>query len=209
MQNKITMHQLKLKSLIIATLNKGKLKEITNLFSSLPFEIKSLSDYSQIGSFSETGKTFLENARIKAQTVHEKLSGYVLADDSGLSCDDLEGAPGVDSAYFAGPKATDDENNQMLLKKMSEIHDPSRRARYVCVLVLITPDGQKHVVEETCEGMITFTPSGSHGFGYDPYFFLPEKNCTMADLSLKVKNTLSHRGKALKKMAEILNKLMS
>lgn len=195
------------KTLIIATRNAGKLKEIKNLFSNLSFEIKSLSDYPQIGSIAEIGKTFLENARIKAQAVHQKIGGYVLADDSGLECDDLQGAPGVNSAYFAGPNASDDENNGMLLKKMSEVHDPSRKARYVCVLVLITSHGQEYVVEDTCEGLITFAPSGSNGFGYDPYFFLPEKHCTMADLSLNVKNTLSHRGKALQKMGKILEDL--
>jgi XTP/dITP diphosphohydrolase len=190
--------------LVLATTNTGKIREIENLLSQFPFTIKSLKDFPQIGPIEESGTTFQENALIKARAVHHITGGLVLADDSGLSCDDLQGDPGVYSARFAGPKATDEENNTRLVQLLSQVHDPSRRARYICALVLIDSQGKETVIEETCEGIITFTPSGEGGFGYDPYFYLPEQKCTMAELPLPSKNKISHRGKALKKLITLL-----
>ncbi|HBF12707.1 MAG TPA: non-canonical purine NTP pyrophosphatase [Deltaproteobacteria bacterium] len=186
--------------LTLATRNAGKIREIKELLKDLPFEIKSTIDFKQIGSISETGSTFQENALIKARTVHKIVGGYVLADDSGLECNDLNGSPGVGSAYFAGPHATDDENNQKLIQEMKQVHDPSRLARYVCVLALIDPQGKETLVEETCEGLISFVAKGEGGFGYDPYFFLPDYGMTMAQLPLDEKNRISHRGKALMRL---------
>lgn len=190
--------------IVIATRNQGKLKEIKDLLKDLDFNVKCLEDYPDIGDIAETGKTFEENALIKAQTVHHKIGGFVLADDSGIESEDLNGQPGVYSARFAGENATDEENNQKLVSLIQDIHDPTRRLTYICVLVLLDPHGNETLIKETCDGVITFVPSGNNGFGYDPYFFLPEKNCTMADLSLEEKQEVSHRGKALRKIHEVL-----
>ena len=134
----------------------------------------------------------------------DKKNIFILADDSGLECEDLEGAPGVYSARFAGENATDAQNNQKLIEKLRVITHLTRAARYVCALVVITPDGKQHEIEETCEGLITFEPKGKNGFGYDPYFYLPEYNQTMAELDPQEKNKVSHRGKALKKLLKML-----
>lgn len=183
--------------LVVATRNEGKFREISNVLGKLPITLKSLKDYSKIPSPAENGKTYLENAASKARAVHAKTSGFVLADDSGIECEDLRGDPGVHSARYAGPNATDEDNNKKLVKEIMAADEPSRHARYVCVLVLIDPAGKETVVEKSCEGVITLTPKGTGGFGYDPYFFLPELNCTMAELPLSKKNEISHRGKAL------------
>ncbi|EKD41891.1 MAG: Nucleoside-triphosphatase [uncultured bacterium] len=185
--------------IILATRNIGKVRELKELLGS-KWQVQSLEDIGFTGEIEETGETFKENALIKARTLFKKTGGFVLADDSGLECDDLAGAPGVYSARYAGPTASDEENNLKLIEQLMGIHDANRMARYVCALVLIKPDGLEFVVEETCEGLITFSPSGSGGFGYDPYFYLPEYKCTMADLPPDEKNKISHRGKALNKI---------
>ncbi len=193
-------------TLIVATKNEGKVREILHLLKNLPLEVKGLSNYPQkIQLPEETGSTFVENARLKAHAVWNVTKGFVLADDSGLECADLAGSPGIYSARYAGLNATDDENNKKLLEELQSLHDASRAARYVCALVLIDPHGQETIVVETCEGMITFVPSGTGGFGYDPYFYLPDKKCTMAELSLDEKNKISHRGKALMCLKEKLS----
>jgi len=190
--------------LTIATRNPGKLREIVPALSGLPVEIKSLKDFPFIGEIRESGKTFAENAVIKARGVHAASKGYVLADDSGLVCEDLRGEPGIHSSRYSGPQATDEENNRKLVAEIAKSDDPSRRAAYVCVLCLIDPDGAETLVEERCEGMITLTPGGTGGFGYDPYFFLPAFDKTMAEIPIQEKNKISHRGKALKKIFDIL-----
>lgn len=196
-----------MKTLIIASNNSGKIHEISAALKDLPLTIQSLKDYPQIKNIPENGKTFEENALIKARTVHRITGSYVLSDDSGLECDDLGGAPGVYSARYAGEGASDEQNNQKLIADIKAIHDPSRFARYVCVLVLVDPQGKETMVKETCDGLITMTPSGSEGFGYDPYFYLSDKKCTMAELPLDEKNKISHRGKALIKLVKILKKM--
>ncbi|MBX7149344.1 XTP/dITP diphosphatase [bacterium] len=193
------------KKIVIATKNTGKTRELREMLTPLGFDVVDLNEAGFKGEIEETGTSFEENALIKARAIFKQKGGYVLADDSGLECDDLDGDPGVYSARFAGPKATDEDNNNMLIERMSQIHDPSRRARYVCVLVLIDPAGKETVIRETCEGIITLNPSGKGGFGYDPYFYLADKKCTMAELPLAVKNQISHRGKALKKMLALLS----
>ncbi len=192
-------------TLIVATSNKGKLREMEHLLKSSSWKVVGLADCGHhIILPPETGKTFVENAAIKARAVWKVTGGYVLADDSGIECEDLEGAPGIYSARYAGPQATDEDNNQKLLKNILAHHDPTRQARYVCALVLINPQGQESVVEETCSGVITTVPSGTGGFGYDPYFYLPDKKCTMAELPLEEKNKISHRGKALSQLKKTL-----
>lgn len=196
-------------ALVFASRNMGKASEVAHFFKGLPLKLESLGSFPEIGPISEDGRTFADNALKKARTVHCVTGGFVLADDSGLECEDLMGGPGVDSARFAGPNATDEENNKKLVETLLSVHDPSRRARYVCVMALVDPDGNETLVEETCDGVIIFMPGGTGGFGYDPYFFLPEKNCTMAELSLEKKNLISHRGKALKKIRMILEEKLS
>ncbi len=191
-------------TLVVATRNLGKLREIADALGDLPLVFRSLQDFPDIPPIEEGGSTFCQNARIKARTVHAAIGGFVLADDSGLECDDLAGAPGIRSARYAGEGASDEDNNRKLIADLAEVHDPSRCARYVCALVLIDPEGNEIAVEECCEGAITLTPSGNGGFGYDPYFYLPEKKCTMAELPLAEKNTLSHRGKALAELKAAL-----
>lgn len=190
--------------LVVATRNAGKIREIERELKGLAVRVRGLDDFPQIGEIEETGTSFAENAQIKARTVHRIAGGYVLSDDSGLECEDLGGAPGIYSARFAGSKATDEQNNQKLIESITATHDPSRVARYVCAIVLIEPSGREHLVEDTCEGVITMTPSGSGGFGYDPYFYLLDKKCTMAELDPAEKNRISHRGKALRRILPIL-----
>lgn len=194
-------------TLIIASNNAGKIREISEALKDLPLTIQSLKDYPQIKNIPENGKTFEENALIKARVAHQITGQYVLADDSGLECDDLGGAPGVYSARYAGNGATDEQNNQKLIADIQAAHDPCRFAQYVCVLVLIDPAGKEILIKETCEGLITMTPSGSGGFGYDPYFFLPDKKRTMAELPMEEKNKISHRGKALQKVKRVIEPL--
>ncbi len=191
---------------VVATQNAGKLHEIADVLRTIPIVVEGLKNYPAVLPMpEETGSSFEANARLKAHHVWSQLGGWVLADDSGLSCEDLEGAPGIYSARFAGPQATDEENNQKLIAALQAHHDACRIASYVCVLVLLDPQGHETVIQETCDGMITFVPSGTGGFGYDPYFYLPELKKTMAELPLHQKNQISHRGKALKKLLAILS----
>lgn len=170
----------------------------------LAIVVQSLRDYPRVGEIAEHGETFIDNALHKARSVFQNVGGYVLADDSGLVCEDLGGAPGVYSARYAGSGASDGENNRKLVAEIALVHDPCRRAEYQCALVLIDPKGRETVIEESCEGAITLTPSGHDGFGYDPHFYLPDQDRTMAELSVREKNAISHRGKAMGKMREIL-----
>lgn len=200
------------KTLYIASTNKHKIQELGQMLSGEDFEVRGLEKFQNYISPEETGKTFLENARIKAQALRNFLKSstsdqrlatgdhFILADDSGLICDDLGGQPGVESARFAGPNATDAENNQKLVESFSEITHWSRSARYVCALVLLKPDGSEIDIEEKCEGRIVLVPAGTLGFGYDPYFYVEEFNKTMAELSPQEKNKISHRGKALRRL---------
>ena len=135
-----------MKTLTLATRNPGKIREMKELLRDLPVEVKSTADFPSIATIEETGTTFEENALLKAQVVHRVAAGFVLADDSGLECDDLQGAPGVNSAYFAGGEATDQENNQKLINELMAVHDPSRAARYVCVLALVNPARHENTI---------------------------------------------------------------
>lgn len=196
------------KVLLIATKNWGKVKEIAQMLQDLglDLEIKTLKDFPEIESPPETGKTFFENALIKAKYYAEKTGFLVLADDSGLEVDALNGAPGVYSSRFAGPDATDEKNNQKLLELLKDVPLEKRTARFVCVMVCYHPSGKYLKTEGTWEGRIAFSPRGNYGFGYDPIFLVKELNYekTAAELPIEVKNQLSHRGKALKALKERL-----
>ncbi|QER42140.1 XTP/dITP diphosphatase [Thermodesulfobacterium sp. TA1] len=193
-------------TLIIATSNLGKVKEITEALKDLKeeigLEIESLKDFPEIPPPEETGKTFLENAMLKAKYYAEKTGCLCLADDSGLEVDALKGAPGVYSSRYAGEGATDEKNNQKLLQELAEAPFEKRTARFKCVMVLYHPTGKYLVSEGVWEGRIGFEPKGSFGFGYDPLFLVPEYNYqkTAAELPLEEKNRLSHRGKALQNL---------
>lgn len=188
---------------MIATRNKGKILEFTSLLGLVAERIISLDEIDGIPEIKETGGTFRENALIKARTVMEAAGKTTLADDSGLVVEALGGQPGVHSARYSGLNATDKENIDKLLEELKEVEN--REASFVCCLALVIPGGKEIVVEGRCEGMILDIPRGTGGFGYDPVFFLPEKDVTMAELSSGEKNLLSHRAKASKALMMYMN----
>ena len=190
----------------MATRNPGKTREIWELLKGFPVEIKNLDDFGPIPDVEEDGDTFDDNAFKKASFTAKVLGLPALADDSGLEVEALEGAPGVRSARYAGPSATDQENNDKLLQEMKG--KASRRAAFVCVISIAVPSGVALTYEARCEGLIAETPAGDNGFGYDPVFFYPPMNRTFAQLSAEEKNQVSHRGKALTEMKEEFDKVL-
>lgn len=189
--------------LIIATHNPGKVKELEGMLTPLGFEVESLLDYPDAPETEETGKTFEENAALKATEAAAYFGQAVLADDSGLEVDALDGAPGVYSARFAGPEKSDEANNALLLEKLNG--ETNRTARFVCVLCLAKPSGETLTVRGTIEGTIGYSPQGENGFGYDPLFIIPSLHKTAAELERDEKAVVSHRGQALRKLeAEII-----
>ncbi|MEK6676442.1 MAG: XTP/dITP diphosphatase [Planctomycetota bacterium] len=185
-------------TILIATTNAGKRREVLSVLSGLPLEFCSLEDFPDIPAPEEIGATFEENALLKANYYAKATNLPCLADDSGLEVDALGGAPGVHSARFAGAKATDRENNSMLLSHLVSLPLERRVARYCCVIVFATPDRIVATAAGAVEGLMTDSPLGSGGFGYDPHFLLPKLGLTMAELSLEQKNQISHRGQALR-----------
>jgi len=192
------------RKLILATRNKGKLKEIRVLLSDIDIDIISLNEVENAPHVVEDGKTFMENAFKKAKVIAEATGIMALADDSGLEVDALDGAPGVHSARYSGKNASDASNNEKLLADLEGISPGKRNAHFSCVVVVYHPSGRWISTETECEGEIAMNPVGDRGFGYDPVFYIPSINRTMAQLSPKEKNSLSHRGKAL---AELKSKL--
>ncbi len=198
---------------MLATRNEGKVREIREFLSDIPgLEILSLNDVDEAGAINikETGKTFEENAFIKAFEVAKATGLPALADDSGLEVDALGGKPGVKSARFGGEHISDEERNKKLLSLISNVPPEERTARFRCVMVLVVPpDFEKYVAEGVCEGMITDKPRGKGGFGYDPIFYVPSLGKTMAELTLEEKNRISHRGKALARMKQVIKELFA
>jgi len=194
------------KVLLIGTKNQGKIKEIKEALKELPFVIKSLKDFPYLPTPEESGKTFLENALIKAKFYAENTGLLTLADDSGLEVYALGGAPGIYSSRFAGPEATDEENYKKLLELLKDTPPEKRKARFVCVMVCYHPTGKYIYTEGVWEGRIALEPKGSQGFGYDPVFLVEEFNYekTVAELPSELKNQLSHRAKALRSLKEKL-----
>lgn len=188
------------KKIIIATRNKGKAKEFEELFQAYGYEIETLLDHPEIPDIPETGNTFKENAYEKAATLAERLETIVLADDSGLEVDALDGAPGIYSARYAGEHGNDEKNNEKLLKDLEEINTQNRAANFICSLVLVGPGKEPLMVEGKVYGEILEEPRGNNGFGYDPLFYLPEKGKSMAELSSAEKNRISHRAKAIQQL---------
>ncbi len=187
------------KTLVLATGNPGKVKELANMLSSLNINVVPQSDFN-VGEVAETGTTFVENAIIKARHAAKITGMAAIADDSGLEVDGLNGAPGVYSARFAGPGASDQDNIDKLLVDLG--NNPIRSARFWCVLVLMrhADDPTPLICSASWEGEITLTQNGNGGFGYDPVFFVAEQNCTSAELTKEQKNAVSHRGQALQKL---------
>ena len=195
--------------IVLATRNEDKVREIGDILSSLSMELLSLKDVPDIGEIEEDGTTFLENARKKAMTVWEHTGLPSLADDSGLEVEALNGRPGIMSRRFAGPGATYADNNVKLARLMKDIPRDARGARFVCVAALVMPGGNARFTEGELRGYIAEEPSGEGGFGYDPLFFLPEYGKTVAELEAGVKNTVSHRAKAMAAMREVLAAIVS
>ena len=197
-----------MKKIVIATKNKDKAKEIQAVFAELPAEILSLADFDDLPDAVEDGKTFAENARIKAKFFADRLKVACLADDSGLEVDALGGLPGVNSARFAGYHADDGTNNQKLLDELKKVGVEESKADYRCVLVFIDTDGTEIQTSGIIQGTVKKIPKGSGGFGYDPYFYIDETK-TMAELSPAEKNSISHRGAALREMMPKLKERLS
>lgn len=193
-------------TIVLATKNRDKIREIKEILADLPVEIKTSADFPGIPDVEEDGRTLQENAVKKAKQFHQFTGLPALADDTGLEVDALHGAPGVYSSRFAGEKATYEDNRKKLLHKMKTVPDENRGAQFRSVAAFVNGD---HVftTEGIVRGTITRKPAGSGGFGYDPIFFVPELGRTFAEISLKEKNNISHRGRALRKMKEKLAKL--
>ncbi len=190
-------------SILIATKNEGKTKEFRQFFAQLGYKVENLNAYPDLPDVAETGLTFEENARLKAETIAELTGKMVLADDSGLKVDVLGGMPGVWSARFSGPDATDASNNAKLLHELAVVFElKDRSAQFHCTLVMAAPGAQSLVVEADWEGYIATAPQGENGFGYDPLFLVGDSGKTSAELSLEEKNKISHRAKALEKLVE-------
>ena len=192
--------------IIFATGNKNKMREIREILSDLGMEILSMKEAGIDKEINENGKTFEENALIKARTVAEDTDAVVLADDSGLEIDYLNKEPGIYSARYLGEDTSYEIKNQALLDRLSGVKKEDRTARFVCAIAAVLPDKREFVVRETIEGYIGEKPAGTNGFGYDPIFYVDEYGCSTAELSEKKKNEVSHRGKALRAMREVLKK---
>ena len=192
--------------IIFATGNKNKMTEIRQILRDLGMEILSMKEAGVDIDIVEDGKSFEENALIKAKAVAAHCNDIVLADDSGLEIDYLNKEPGIYSARYAGTDTSYDIKNSLLLSRMKGVPDKQRTARFVCAVAAVFPNGDKEVVRGTMEGCIGYEIAGANGFGYDPIFFLPEYGCTSAELAPEKKNELSHRGEALRMMRQIMEK---
>lgn len=195
--------------LLIATNNAGKLREYRSLLGGVAFDLVSLTDAGIKTDVPETGKTFEENARLKALAFSSLSKLLTLADDSGLEVDALGGEPGVMSARYAGDNATDADRIRFLLAKLKDVPQEKRTARFRCVIAIAKPKGLVGTCSGECEGYIALGPRGRFGFGYDPIFYFPELGKTMAELKPEVKDRVSHRGRAAVKAREILLKLVA
>ena len=193
-----------MKEIILATFNKNKKRELSNIFGN-DIELKTLNEVNFNKKIKENGKSFIENSIIKCESVYKEINKPVIADDSGISVDALKGAPGIYSARYGGQSLNNIERYQYLLNKLK--NSKNLNASFVCALVLYINKNKIYIIQEEVKGIITFKPRGKNGFGYDPIFFIPKLNKTMAQLSEKEKDEISHRGKAAKIMKEIIKKI--
>ena len=192
-----------MKRMIFATGNENKMKEIREILGALPLEILSMKEAGVSADIVEDGKTFEENALIKARAICKLAGEMVLADDSGLEIDYLNKEPGIYSARYMGEDTSYHIKNKSLIDRLEGVPDEKRTARFVCAIAAVFPDGKELVVRGTVEGIIGYEEKGENGFGYDPIFYLPERGCTTAELPPEEKNSISHRGNALRLMKEL------
>ena len=191
--------------IVLATHNRGKMKEMSSILVHLPVTLLTLDDFPQIGEIPETGETLKENAFIKAETVHQKTGLPALADDTGLEVDALDGAPGVHSSRYDGETATFEDNCRKMMQEMDGIPAEERTARFHTVIAFVSDSGNEWT-EGMVEGRILEKKQGDGGFGYDPLFYYPPLKKTFAELNSEQKNNISHRGKALRNFCQILEK---
>lgn len=197
-----------MKRILFATGNEGKMKEIRKILADLPVQVISMKEAGIQANIVEDGKTFAENAVIKAKAIMQMSGEIVLADDSGLEIDYLNKEPGIYSARYMGEDTSYRIKNANLIDRLEGVPDEKRTARFVCAIAAAFPDGTVEITEGVIEGRIGYEEKGQNGFGYDPIFYLPEYGCTTAELSEEQKNEISHRGRALTSMKAILkNKL--
>lgn len=195
-----------MKRMIFATGNENKMVEIREILGDLPLEILSMKQAGIRADIEENGTSFEENALIKAREVCRLAGEMVLADDSGLEIDYLNGEPGIYSARYMGENTSYRVKNKNLMERLERVPNEKRTARFVCAIAAVFPDGKELVVRGTVEGIIGYEERGENGFGYDPIFYLPERGLTTAELPPEEKNSISHRGNALRKMKELLEK---
>lgn len=198
----------KVKRILFATGNQGKMKEVREILADLGVEVISMREAGVSAEIVEDGETFEENAVIKASTIMELTGEVTLADDSGLEIDALGGEPGVYSARYMGEDTSYHIKNNDLIRRLSQVPRQQRTARFVCSIAAAFPDGEIITTDGVIEGLIGYEEAGENGFGYDPIFVVPQLGCTTAQLSDEQKNEISHRGKALRKMKEELRKRM-
>ena len=194
-----------MKKVVLASGNPGKAREIGALLAGLDIEVLPQSAF-EVAEIEETGLTFIENAILKARNAAQHTGLPAIADDSGLEVDALQGAPGIRSARYAGPRASDADNIDRLLAELGELPEAQRTARFQCLMVYMRHalDPTPLICQGTWEGRILLEPRGDRGFGYDPVFFVPEQGCTAAELAPDVKNRLSHRGRALRGLLDAM-----
>lgn len=194
--------------ILFATSNEGKMREIRMIMADENVEICSLKDMGIHVDINEDGKTFEENAAIKAKALRPYTDAIILADDSGLEIDYINKEPGIYSARYMGENTSYDIKNANLIERLANARDEERSARFVCAIAALLPDGQLLITRETMEGRIAYEPAGENGFGYDPILYLPEYGMTSAQISPEEKNKISHRGKALRAMREKLREYL-
>ncbi|MBN1254020.1 MAG: XTP/dITP diphosphatase [Deltaproteobacteria bacterium] len=197
-----------MREIVVASANSGKLREIKESFKGMDIQVLSLKDFPTLPPVEEDGRTFRANALKKARAVAQQTGRLTIADDSGLEVDYLQGKPGVHSARFAGEEASDADNNRKLLGLLKGIPPSQRGAAFRCVIAIADPTGKESWVEGECKGVIGEHARGTQGFGYDPLFIIPELGKTLAELPLEEKNRISHRGKALAALKEVLRDLL-
>lgn len=198
------------RTIVLASRNQKKAREVSEILAPAGFQVIPVTEFLNVPEVEEDGVTFAENAAKKASEVARRLKRWVIGEDSGLQVDALKGAPGIYSARFSGPEATDEKNNQKLIAELANVPDEQRGAGYICSVALSDPSGQIRVAcEGTCRGRILREANGEGGFGYDPYFLIPEYHLTFGQLSSVVKHRLSHRARAFARFLPLLRKIQS
>lgn len=193
-----------MKEIIIATKNKGKAKDFEQLLEPMGYKVLTLHDVAPHMDVEETGETFEANAILKAEAIAQELQTTVIADDSGLEIDALDGEPGVYSARYSGNERNDESNIDKVLQKMVQVPDDEKTARFRCVLALASPGKETILFEGTCEGLIIDERKGDNGFGYDPIFYVPALDKTMAEMEPSEKASVSHRGNAIRELGKAM-----